>query len=47
MSSYLSARLAAHPRITIHYRTQMTHLHGDDSLEAVTIRDAAAAVAAA
>ena len=30
MSSYLSARLEAHPRITIHYRTAMTELHGDD-----------------
>lgn len=39
MSHYLSNRLEAHPRITIHYRTEMTCLHGEDHLEAVTIRD--------
>lgn len=42
MSSYLSDRLEAHPGITIHYKTQMTELHGEDSLEAITIRDGGA-----
>ncbi|MEM7723728.1 MAG: FAD-dependent oxidoreductase [Pseudomonadota bacterium] len=42
MSSYLSDRLEAHPRITIHYRTQMTELHGEDQLSGITIRDSAA-----
>ncbi len=37
MSHYLSSRLEAHPRITIHYTTQMTALHGDDQLESITI----------
>ncbi len=37
MSSYLSSRLEADPRITIHYNTSMTELHGDDTLEAVTL----------
>jgi thioredoxin reductase (NADPH) len=40
MSDYLLSRLQAHPRITIHTRTQVTALHGGDGgLEAVTIRD--------
>ncbi len=39
MSSYLSSRLEAHPRITIHYRTEMTGLHGDDQLGGITIRN--------
>jgi len=38
MSSYLSSRLEADPRITIHYNTSMTELHGDTSLEAVTLK---------
>jgi thioredoxin reductase (NADPH) len=33
MSHYLSSRLEAHPRITIHYGTQMSGLHGDDQLD--------------
>jgi thioredoxin reductase (NADPH) len=41
MSDYLLSRLEKDPRITIHYRAQMTALHGDDRLEAITIRDAA------
>ena len=41
MSDYLLSRLEKDPRITIHYRAEMTALHGDDRLEAVTIRDAA------
>ncbi len=36
MSSYLTERLEADHRITIHYGTKVTHLHGDDHLEAVT-----------
>ncbi len=39
MSHYLTDRLEAHPRITVHYRTQMTELHGGDELEAITIHD--------
>lgn len=38
MSSYLSRRLEADPRITIHYNTSMTQLHGDATLEAVTLQ---------
>ncbi len=37
MSSYLSQRLEADLRITIHYNTSVTELHGDDWLEAVTL----------
>jgi thioredoxin reductase (NADPH) len=39
MSDYLLSRLEKDPRITIHYRAEMTALHGGDRLEAVTIRD--------
>jgi len=39
MSDYLSSRLAAHPRITLHTRTQVASLHGEDALEGITIRD--------
>ncbi|MEM9501532.1 MAG: FAD-dependent oxidoreductase [Pseudomonadota bacterium] len=38
MSSYLTSRLEADPRITIHYNTQMNELHGEDTLEAVTLK---------
>ncbi|MEL6830584.1 MAG: FAD-dependent oxidoreductase [Pseudomonadota bacterium] len=36
MSSYLSQRLEADPRVTIHYHTKVTALHGEDWLEEVT-----------
>ena len=36
MSSYLSQRLEADPRITIHYNTSVTQLHGEEWLDAVT-----------
>ncbi len=36
MSSYLTSRLEADPRITIHYNTKVTELHGEDHLEGVT-----------
>jgi len=36
MSSYLTSRLEADPRITIHYNTQVTALHGEDWLTGVT-----------
>ena len=36
MSSYLTERLEADDRITIHYDTEVTALHGDDHLRAVT-----------
>lgn len=38
MSSYLSTRLEAEPSITIEYGAQVTAAHGNDRLEAVTIR---------
>lgn len=37
MSSYLSSRLEADPAITIEYGAEVTALHGDDRLDAVTI----------
>ena len=40
MSSYLSSRLEADPRIQIEYDAEVTALHGTDHLEALTIRDA-------
>jgi thioredoxin reductase (NADPH) len=39
MSSYLSSRLAADPRIVIEYGAEVTALHGTERLEALTIRD--------
>ena len=36
MSSYLTQRLEADPSVTIHYNTEVTELHGDGHLEAVT-----------
>ncbi|QFT77141.1 cyclic nucleotide-binding domain-containing thioredoxin-disulfide reductase [Erythrobacter sp. THAF29] len=36
MSSYLTQRLEADPKITIHYNTEVTKLHGDDWLDGVT-----------
>src|SRR6202142_2109295 len=39
MSSYLRSRLEADPKITIEYDTEVTELHGADSLEAVTVRE--------
>jgi thioredoxin reductase (NADPH) len=41
MSSYLSSRLAADPRISIEYGVEVSALHGAQHLEAVTVRDAA------
>lgn len=38
MSSYLSERLEADPRITIHYDAEVTALDGDGHLETVTLR---------
>jgi thioredoxin reductase (NADPH) len=40
MSSYLSSRLEADPRITIEYGAEVSALHGAEHLEALTIRDA-------
>jgi len=40
MSSYLSSRLQADPRIKIEFGAAVTALHGSDHLEAVTIRNA-------
>jgi thioredoxin reductase (NADPH) len=39
MSSYLSSRLEADPRITIQYNAEVTALRGTDHLGSVTIRD--------
>ncbi|MBX7456683.1 FAD-dependent oxidoreductase [Qipengyuania sp. 1NDH17] len=39
MSSYLTQRLEADPSVTIHYNTEVTELHGDGHLEAVTFSD--------
>ena len=39
MSDYLLSRLEREPRVTIHHRTRVAALHGEDALEAVTIRD--------
>src|SRR5450631_807575 len=39
MSSYLRSRVEADPKITIEYDTEVTALHGADSLEAVTVRE--------
>jgi thioredoxin reductase (NADPH) len=38
MSSYLMQRLEADPRVTIHYRSEVTALHGDKWLEAITLK---------
>jgi len=40
MSSYLSSRLQANPRIAIEYGAEVTGLSGDDHLKSVTIRNA-------
>ena len=40
MSSYLSSRLEADPRIEIEFGADVTALHGGDHLEAITIRNA-------
>ncbi|MEO0917914.1 MAG: FAD-dependent oxidoreductase, partial [Pseudomonadota bacterium] len=37
MSDYLSERLEKDPAITVHYETQISELHGEDRLDAVTI----------
>jgi thioredoxin reductase (NADPH) len=39
MSSYLSSRLDADPRITIEYGAEVSVLHGGEHLEALTVRD--------
>ena len=38
MSSYLSQRLEADPRVTIHYHSEVTALHGDTWLDAITLK---------
>lgn len=38
MSSYLMQRLEADPRVTIHYHSQVTALHGETWLEGITLR---------
>jgi thioredoxin reductase (NADPH) len=44
MSDYLRSRLDNDPRITIHYRAQITALDGDDHLKSVTIDEAGQAL---
>jgi thioredoxin reductase (NADPH) len=39
MSSYLSSRLDADPRITVEYNAEVSALHGAEHLESLTIRD--------
>ena len=39
MSDYLVSRLESHPRITIHYGTELTGLDGGTRLESVTVHD--------
>ena len=41
MSSYLSSRLAADPKISIEYGSEVTALSGDGHLSSVTVREAA------
>ncbi|WP_227270516.1 FAD-dependent oxidoreductase [Roseobacter weihaiensis] len=41
MSDYLLQRLETHPLITIHTRTEVTALHGEERLEGITISDKA------
>lgn len=41
MSDYLLQRLESHPRITIHLCTSVTTLHGDTTLDAITVRNRA------
>jgi thioredoxin reductase (NADPH) len=38
MSSYLMQRLEADPRVTIHYHSQVTALHGETWLEGITLK---------
>ena len=44
MSSYLAERIENDPAIELHPRTEVTVLHGEDRLDAVTIRDNVAGV---
>jgi thioredoxin reductase (NADPH) len=39
MSSYLSSRLEADPRITVEYNAEVKALHGAEYLDALTVRD--------
>ena len=39
MSDYLAKRLAAGPNITVHYQSEVTELHGDLALDAITLRE--------
>ncbi|WP_329537286.1 FAD-dependent oxidoreductase (plasmid) [Streptomyces sp. NBC_01450] len=44
MSSYLVRRLLTDPRVTVHTSSEVTALEGEDSLEAITIRNSATGV---
>jgi len=39
MSDYLSSRLEADPRVTIHYKTQVSALKGENHLEGLVLKD--------
>ena len=41
MSSYLMQRLEADPRVTIHYHSEVTALHGEKWLEGITLKTGA------
>lgn len=41
MSDYLLSRLEQNPKITIHYSTEMSALHGDETLSAATLHNKA------
>jgi len=43
MSRYLVDRVLAHPAVTVHTSTQVTGLHGDDRLRAVTLTSSSGA----
>ncbi|WP_224815899.1 cyclic nucleotide-binding domain-containing thioredoxin-disulfide reductase [Hasllibacter sp. MH4015] len=43
MSHYLTDRLEAHPRITIHYQSEIRELHGEAELDGITIYEKSAA----
>ncbi|MEO1244232.1 MAG: FAD-dependent oxidoreductase [Pseudomonadota bacterium] len=43
MSDYLLSRLEADPRISIHFQSEVRELHGDDTLDEVTVVDKAKA----
>jgi thioredoxin reductase (NADPH) len=43
MSRYLIEQIEANPKIRVRLKTDLVEVHGGDSLEAITVRDSAAA----